>query len=213
MGGATWLIIEHLDGASRLNQSPNPDAIKFAARWIGAFHAKAEELSASHHPSVKFLPRYDTRYYRSWARRTIETLPDLQVGSWLPRVCQGYRNEVIDVLLAQPPTIIHGEYYPKNVLIRESTVYPVDWESTALAAGEIDLAALTDRWPPELITEAEQAYAHARWPGGAPSAFSETLDAARLYVQLRWLGDRLTQQKQRWRFQELRLVGRRLGLI
>jgi thiamine kinase-like enzyme len=120
---------------------------------------------------------------------------------------------VINVLLAQPPTIIHGEYYPKNVLIRESTVYPVDWESTALAAGEIDLAALTDRWPPALVTEAEHAYAHARWPGGTPSGFSKALDAARLYVQLRWLGDPLTRQKQRWRFQELRLVGRRLGLI
>jgi aminoglycoside phosphotransferase (APT) family kinase protein len=215
MSGATWLIIEHLDGAARLNQSPNPDAMNLAAGWIGRFHARTQSLGTHEPSTTTFLPRYDARYYRRWARRTVKAsaASSLRARMWLDRVRQGYEDEVTDVLLAQPPTVIHGEYYPKNVLIRESTVYPVDWESAAEAPGEIDLAALTDRWLPALVLDGERAYADARWPHGAPPTFSKTLDAARLYVQFRWLGDPLTQQKQRWRFRELRLVAQRLGLI
>jgi hypothetical protein len=61
--------------------------------------------------------------------------------------------------------------------------------------------------------DGERAYADARWSDGDPPSFSKTLDSARLYVQFRWLGDPLTQRKQRWRFRELHLTAERLGLI
>jgi len=112
-------------------------------------------------------------------------------------------------------TIIHGEYYPKNVLYRDGIIYPVDWESAAIAAGEIDLACLTDRWPADTVRECERAYQQSRWPDGAPAAFAQRLAAARLYIHLRWLGDRpeWTTRQQYWRFDHLRSVGEQLGLI
>jgi len=209
--GATWLIIEHLEGSSRLNHSFHPDAMSLGAQWIGRFHADAAARCAI--PSMGFLPRYDAEYYRGWARRTLEEANGLRpTYPWLATMCERF-EDLIDVLLTQPQTIIHGEYYPKNVLVRQGTVYPVDWESAAVAAGEIDLASMTDRWPADVVREAEGAYVGARWPDGPPALFRRKLDAARLYVQFRWLGDPATQQVQAWRFEELRSVGQRLALI
>ena len=117
-------------------------------------------------------------------------------------------------LLAPPQTVIHGEYYPQNVLAQEGVIYPVDWESAAVAAGEIDLASLTEGWPAEFARRCEEEYALARWPEGAPPEFERTLAVARLYFPLRWLGHAGTLTPERSRFLDrLRLAGERLGLI
>ena len=120
------------------------------------------------------------------------------------------------LLLAPPVTIIHGEFYQKNVLLRDGTIYPVDWQSAAIASGEIDLAALVERWPAAIARACEDAYQRARWPDGAPTDFLRRLDAARVYLQFRWLGDRpewTTDEACHWRFEPLRLTAMRLGLI
>ena len=57
----------------------------------------------------------------------------------------------------------------------------------AFGAGEIDLAALTDRWPGELVTACQDAYARARWTDPAPPGLTGRLAAARLFLDLRWL--------------------------
>src|SRR5207249_336615 len=110
---------------------------------------------------------------------------------WLMEACER-RDEWCATLLAAPPTVIHGEFYAKTVLLRRKSVFPVDWESAAISAGEIDLAALTegDRWPAGIVRLCEREYVHARWPEGAPTAFQRRLDAARVYLHFRWLGDR-----------------------
>jgi thiamine kinase-like enzyme len=92
----------------------------------------------------------------------------------------------------------------------------VDWESAAIAPGEIDLAALTERWAPEFAARAERAYVRSRWPGGSPQVFETTLAAARIYLYLRWLGDsRQTtlDERSRWRFDDLRALCERAELL
>ena len=84
--------------------------------------------------------------------------------------------------------IIHGEYYPSNIQLRDTVVRPVDWESAAVAMGEIDLATLTDGWPKAIKRECENAYAQARWSGKEPEAFRRRLKLANVYVNFRWLG-------------------------
>ena len=135
------------------------------------------------------MSTYSAEYYRGWARRTL-------AQAW------GYRREcppiesledtcerAIVALLEPPLTIIHGEYYPANVLWRGHAVHPIDWESAAIAAGEIDLASLTDEWPPDSVEECEAAYCRTRWPRGFDEAmFARRLSAARLYMILRWAG-------------------------
>ena len=208
----TWLILEYIDRSRRAKTCAASMAA--AAQWIGRFHRFNEGRLSS--PSLSFLTKYDAEYYLGWARRTLLLADELHRGfPWLPRLCQRF-EEFVDCLLKPPVTVIHGEYTPGNVLIRDGLVYPVDWESAAVAAGEIDLACLTQRWPTEIVRECELEYQRARWPSGSPPDFKQRLEAARLYMQFRWLGERpdwTTHESCQWRFYELLAAGERLGVI
>src|SRR5207249_5651990 len=92
-------------------------------------------------------------------------------------------------LLAAPKTVIHGEYFGLNIIYRNGICGTTDWQSAAIAPGEIDLASVTHSWPPEIVRKSERAYIRSRWPEGAPDDFEDILEAARVYMNLRWLGD------------------------
>ena len=212
--GEFWLILEYLANAVRVTKTPEPCAMGLAAQWIGRFHA-VNEKRLKYAPELSFLHTYDREYYLGWARRALLFAgPMLGQFSWLDTLCRRF-EAIVDSLLAVPRTIIHGEYYPGNVLFRAGAVYPVDWESAAIAPGEIDLASLTERWP-EICEECEREYKLARWPKGSPAESDWRLAAARLYLAFRWLGDRAawtTDKTLGWRFEQLRSAGERLGLI
>ena len=213
--GESWLVIEYVEGAVRVADSPEPlGAMQRAARWIGRFHA-ANALHVSS-AATAFVRRYDAGYYRDWARRTATLAAGMHSRfPWLSSVCVRF-GRCIDPLLTRS-TVIHGEYGPMNVLVRGDRVCPVDWESTAIGAGEIDLAALTDgRWMPDLVTDCEREYASARWPAGLPADFERTLELARLYWNFRWLGDRAewtASAKGRQRLERVKALAERLELI
>jgi hypothetical protein len=65
------------------------------------------------------------------------------------------------------------------------------------------------------VRQCELEYQRARWPYGSPAALERRLAAGRLYVHVRWLGDRpeWTAHKHYWRFEHLRAAGEQLGLI
>ncbi len=185
-----------------------------AARWIGRFHALNEARLGK--TPIPFLTTYESYYYRGWARRTSRFADDWHRRfSWLASLCK--RVESALALLAElPRTIIHGEYYPHNILFQRGVVRPVDWETAAIAPGEIDLATLTDGWPRKSTSELEAEYQRARWPNGAPPHFSRALDLARIYVQLRWLGDLrewTSEKSSLWRFHQLRFLSKRCGFL
>ncbi len=211
--GECWLILEFLENSLRVKHSPEPDAMMLAARWIGRFHALSEARLPC--APLSFLKRYDAHYFMGWSHRTwlyARSLRDRY--PWLPCARDRYA-EAVAWLLARRPTVIHGEYYSVNVLLAGGSVYPVDWESAAIAAGEIDLASLTERWPEKAAREMELAYQQARWPDGVPLEFEKTLAAARLYLVFRWLGDRqewTTGEECAWRFEQLRLASERWEL-
>jgi|ERR1051326_121064 hypothetical protein len=205
------LVIEYLTQAMRINKLAQPAAMGAAARWIGRFHA---EHGCNQRPGLK---RYDAEYYVGWARRTfLFAAPLRRRFTWLRRLCDRFAG-LIESLLATPQTIIHGEYQPHNILSRQGIVYPLDWQSAAIAAGEIDLVGLLDGdWPDDLISHCETEYQNARWPGGAPANFEQALRVARVYWPLRWLGDLpeiTTDESSLWRFKQLRQAGESLGLI
>ena len=213
--GETWLVLGYMDGSLRVTRTHEPGAMGLAAEWIGRFHARHERSLPGAARSL--LRAYDADYYRGWARRTAAFAGPLhQEFGWLAPLCQRF-DELAELLLAPPPTVIHGEYYPaNNILCSGGVIYPIDWESAAVAAGEIDLACLTEGWPPRVVRECERRYREARWPDGAPADFERRLGAARLYLAFRWLGeepDETVDESNRWRFEDLRTVGERLGLI
>jgi len=205
--GHHWLILEYLEHAERLTWMTNADFLCAAARWIGEFHASQQ--AGSNPPSTMPLSAYDQNYYMDWIRRTRQYSSGLPPEfSWMGEVCD-LAPVIVQRLLIAPHTVIHGEYYPKNIMVKDCQVYPVDWESAALAPGEIDLASLIERWPSHVSERCRREYANARWPSGAPADFLETLRAARVYLHFRWLGDRPSQttaRKLRWRFADLRAL-------
>ena len=208
-----WLLTEYLPETTTLSSLYKPSSLVGAAGWIGAFHAHSGIGRGVNEAGLKSL---DSAYYNDWALRTVEFAGDLNLRyPWLADLCQAYQ-EILSALLDESVTITHGEFYGKNILVRRGEIFVVDWESAAIAAGEIDLAALTERWPEEWITRAERAYADSRWPSGRPANFERRLDVARLYLTLRWLGDRpewTLHRSSEWRFERLRSIGERLGLI
>jgi hypothetical protein len=212
--GDAWLILEFLDRSLRVTKGPQPESIVQAARWLGRFHAANEGRVSG--PDVSFLNLYDAEYYLGWSRRTLRFASELRPEfPWLETLC-GRFDECVDILLSAPRTIVHGEFYPHNILLSDGQIYPIDWESAAIAAGEIDIATLTEAWKPEHLRRCELAYQESRWGGAAPAGFSRGLAAARLYVCFRWLGEQpewTLHAGNREYFEQMRIAGEELGLI
>jgi hypothetical protein len=205
--GWTWLLLEFLEDGRRVNTTTS--GMVAAAAWIGAFHAEWDKAGPETVP--EWVKRYTAPYYLQWASRTLNFARQRgRAQAWLAALCARFANEV-QTLCGARQTLIHGEYYPKNVLASGAQVYPVDWESAALAAGEIDLATLTEAWPHEVTERCVQAYTAARWPEGPPLGFLGVLAAARLYLDFRWQGDR-THGGGKWYLHRLATAARRLGI-
>jgi Phosphotransferase enzyme family len=184
--GKTWLFLEYLEGV-RLGHAENAELVA-AAEWLGGFHARAEDrLGEGFKP---LLQHYDRAYYRGWCRRTLLfSEPGHELYPWLKHACQLF-EKAIEALERPPATVVHGEFYPLNILLVDGVITPIDWESARVGPGEIDLVSLSDKWEPEVIEECKDAYMRARWPAGAPDSFNPALEAAQFYWALRWLGDR-----------------------
>ncbi len=184
------LALEYLDGATPLDQVPEPKAgLMAAAVWIARFHRWSETAAV---PS--FLHRYDTEFYRVWMQRAghFTRDPEYRVPRherfpWLPDLCERCQRRLPALL--PPATIIHGAYQADNILVYDGRNVAIDWESAALAAGEIDLASLAWGWDDDLVSLCEQEYCLARWPDGTPADFALRLTAARVFLHLCRLGE------------------------
>ena len=206
--GETALLIDYVDNAERL-EFAHPEAILAAARWIGEFHRLNESRADALVPGIC---RYDEAYYLGWSERALSFSRHVY-GHWLTDVCAHFGVLVRELLTGQL-TVVHGEYYPKNILVRDKVIIPVDWESAAIAAGEIDLASLTEGWPDEYKRACAIEYSLARWPGGTPPAFERRLAIANMYLLFRWLGDRIewtVGDDAELQFAQLRRLGNELG--
>lgn len=121
--------------------------------------------------------------------RALGPAPDTDAGAQLARaVARDARaaalgevhGRAVAALAATPRTVVHGELFPSNVLLRGAGgPCVVDWETAGEGAGLLDLAALTLGWPPAQVAQIAQAY-------GGDLAL---LPAARLVVAVRWLGE------------------------
>jgi aminoglycoside phosphotransferase (APT) family kinase protein len=216
--GRFALFIEYLEGGWFVtSHSDPPRSMGRASRWLGRFHAENEHRLGNQ--SWPFLKRYDAEYYLGWARRTSQFAGDLHRRyPWLARLCEQF-EEAAAILQESPPTVIHGEFYPHNVLYHGEAgeaIYPLDWESAAVAFGEIDLAALTEGWADDIIDACWQEYVSARWPGDQAAGDRWRFTAAQLFLQFRWLGDQedwTVDEENRHRFEMMQTAASKLGLL
>lgn len=213
--GRRWLVTEFLVGGHQASDR-RPDrasAMVMSASWIGDFH----RLLAGSSELWKGLHVYDREHYLSLARETAAiTREVVNDYPWMPRACVAFEG-LLDDLLREERTVIHGDYFGDNILARGGRIYPVDWQWTAVAPGEIDIACLTDRWDVEIVAACLDAYSVARWGSdGIPSDFTRSLDIARLYLCFRYMGttrDFALAESRRWRFLAVRDLSERLGIL
>lgn len=183
--GEFGLVLRFYDDGLTSAQASDQGGDTAAVRWLAALHRWAE--SRVDDPAWRILERYDASFYLRWLDRTCELARPLAAEyPWLEQVATAYRDRI--PLLAQArPTLIHGEYTPRNAFWAEGRIMPVDWETAAIGPGQIDLAVYTFDWELDELHELEAAYVDGRWGGAAPAEFAETMLAARLYVSFHWI--------------------------
>jgi phosphotransferase family enzyme len=218
-----WLIIEYLGDSLLLSEVPwskvgdefpRHAAMNLAASWLGRFHSMCEAINLDEHFS--FINIYNSDYYVGWVRRTKDFAGRLdRPYRWVNTVCSEFEKR-IPVLLNGSRTVVHGEFSPNNILVRNDTIFPVDWESAAIARGEIDVASAVEGWNKKIAHQFVDCYKASRWPDGVPDDFETVLNLARVYWSLRWLGERLDwtlHEGSRRQFQRLLKDSKRAGLI
>jgi aminoglycoside phosphotransferase (APT) family kinase protein len=177
--GRHWLFMEQVEGVP-LWQSSAPAAWREAARWLASLHG------LEHSADDGVWLRYDADYYARWLPRARTFSPHARLDA-----IEHVHSHAIERLLRAPAVLVHGDYYPSNVLVdggEEPRVCPLDFELMGIGAGVLDLAALTTGLDRHLTDAVEKTY-RARCP--APPAREELRSlvlCARLHLAVRWLG-------------------------
>ena len=164
---AGHLVLEKVDGIP-LWQCGEAAPWLASARWLGAFHSRFAHTA----PVDTHLLRYDARYFRIWPERARSRHPEVA-----PLL--NLYDRAVEILAVQPTTLVHGEFYPSNVVVSAGRVAPVDWEMAGMGPGVLDLAALITGWSEPERTAMVTAYGDVS---------SEALAAAQMHLALQWLG-------------------------
>lgn len=193
--GVRHLLIERVRGVP-LVECSEFNAWREAARWLARMHARADVQAVETSRAGPHLLRYDRSFYESWierARRFHET-----GRSGLTRLAS-HHPRVVDRLLDERTTFIHGEFYSANILVDQGTcvvpflIRPIDWEMAALGPALVDLACLmAGRWSDDVRADVAEAYFReiAREGGAVPERndYLETLDYCLIHVSVQNLG-------------------------
>ena len=177
-GRRAWLFLERVDGVP-LDEAGELGAWKDAARWLADLHARPLPPSGAAR-----LLRYDAAWLRRWPARALRREPALARFA-------AAAERAVEHISAWPASLVHGEFYPANVLVAGARIRPVDWETAGLGPGLLDIAALTSgSWVEQERVRVERAYRDALPAERRPAAaeLAEALRSARLLVALQWIG-------------------------
>lgn len=219
--GRYWLFLERVP-PEMLWQTGEFDVWKNVARWLARMHGRfARETVVVRPRRALPLLRYNKRYYWRWMRRAQEFMHarDEEGAGWMDWLVSRYRM-VVERLLSLPATVIHGEFFPANVMVSKEggrlRICPVDWETAAVGPGMMDLAALSSgNWSAAERLAIARAYLHALpqkpdvWDDEA--RFLDDLDYCLLHQAVQLLGwspswSPPREHKQDWLAQARRLA-------
>jgi hypothetical protein len=192
-----WLLIEKFHGRE-LYQCGDLDAWIAAARWLSDMHQRLGVANLNR-SGDRFI-MYDRTFYRTWMQRAERFFlkEDRNVSptrrAALRWLSDRYKT-VVDRLLELPLHMIHGEFYPSNVLVTEADggwrVCPIDWEAAAFGPGLIDVAALTlGRWRDDERHQMIAGYIEAAGdnPPFTIAEAVEIVDYCQIHLSVQWLG-------------------------
>jgi len=144
------LFLEHVDGWNLKYQG--------LARWRASARHLARLHRALSDPSERlldrdFLLRLDHEYLLAWAGRAVASVSSLSAepAARLRRTVDRM-GAAVELLAGQPPTLVHNDLAPKNVIAGTGAgaarTWIVDWEMAGVGCGLIDLAHLMHGLPP-----------------------------------------------------------------
>jgi len=192
-----WLLLEHVRGP-RLFEVGVLGAWSATAHWLGAFHGRRETIDDGARFDTAGLIECQRDWYRIWMDRALrffaadgpsKSRHDGKALQWLAE----RHDKVIDHLLSLPSTLIHGEFYPANVIMRAAPdcwlPCPVDWETASVGPGVLDLAALTaGEWREQDRRDVMAAYLAGSGTRVTFEDLSKSAQYAHIQLAVQWLG-------------------------
>jgi hypothetical protein len=170
-----WIFLEDVGRQKFSTEDAEHRAL--AARWLGAMHAAGPELSAAGR-----LPDRGPRHYRkhldTGRRLILDNLdnPALKPdgGALLRSVVALFDTierrwpELEEICAAAPSTVVHGDFRPKNVFVRngpgeQPRLLPIDWETSGWAVPAADLAPMRHHYLPQVELETYCGIVRERW--------------------------------------------------
>ena len=123
---ASWMVMAFVEGTPIVAPDRIPAAMRRMAGWLADLHAIAPAALALPDLPRREDPLPDIRRH----------LPDGTLGDRI-RAALGHRAPEA----ANPPALLHGDFWPGNVLWRDGEIGAViDWEDTAVGDPLADLA-------------------------------------------------------------------------
>jgi aminoglycoside phosphotransferase (APT) family kinase protein len=130
-----WLLLERVRGRE-LTKVGDRRIWRLAARWLGRLHGLDTGFSEDG------MSRGEA-YFQSALTRALPAIDSAEPGLRLHRVV-GAWDHVLELLLASPACLLHGDAFPANVVLgAQDRVCFVDWELAGTGPRLLDLAALT----------------------------------------------------------------------
>jgi len=191
-----WLFLEKVPGIE-LYQVGEFDVWLEVAKWLANFHKSYKGRIESLATEIPLL-RYDRDFHQIWPDRVRSVLQARQAAtaSQIDILVRGYRR-VIEQLLQLPPTLLHGDFYPSNVMVQSKKrglrICAVDWEMAGAGPGIIDLAALvsggwTERQEADLILTYMNTISPEPGSSSEREKFIEDVACGQLHLAMQWLG-------------------------
>ncbi len=194
--GRFWLFIEKVAGRE-LYQFGELEIWQAAARWLARFQRECANFSLDYN-ALKPLVWDGVNFTRLFEIAQVQLADGESFGSGaLERfrpVADTFRA-AIDTLVASSQTLVHGEFYASNILVRDRSgnICPIDWETAGWGSRLIDLAALiSGNWNETQRAAIIDAYWSAlsdsqKFDWTSPDAFQKELIASRLLLAMQML--------------------------
>ena len=169
------------------------------AAWLGAFHRRFAAAAPALRSNARArLISYDRGLLSVWlerARRHARAASGSGArGASRLRAIERLaktHERCVDELAALPPVLMHGEFFPSNIIVRSRRVCPVDWETAAVGPGLVDVAALAaGGWTEDEKLRLLRRY-QAALTGRRSNLSSDVrlaFDASRFHLAMRMLG-------------------------
>jgi thiamine kinase-like enzyme len=200
-----WLFLEDVGNERYLENDPMHR--RLAGRWVGALHSAASRV-----PDARSFPDGGPQRYLDHlrtARATISAHVDnpalgAEDSDLLRRVVRDL--DALDADWARveracagvPPTLVHGDFRPKNAYLREMRdglgLFPIDWETAGWGVPAADLTRID---LPSYLSALDASW----WPGVRLADLERVAAAGQIFqslVAMFWVAPQLKYEDYLW---------------